>query len=889
MNENRRSDPDKLLKQLQEEEVTARRGKLRIFLGAAPGVGKTYAMLKDAIEKKNHGMDVVIGIIESHGRDDIIALMDSLEKLPLQSINYHGKKISEFALDSALTRHPQLLLIDEMAHTNVPGLRHTKRWQDIRELLDSQVNVYTTLNVQHIESLNDKVSGIVHTSIRETVPDFMLDMADSIELVDLPTEDLLKRLNEGKIYIPERAKVAAKHFFLPGNLIALREMALRYTAQRVGKQVQHYRQEKGIRHVWSTHEKIMICVGPGIESMQLIRRGKQMASSFQCSWVAVHVNAADSPETEQEHSAAVQHLRLAGQLGAETADLNGTGVAETLTQYAREQNISLILVWKNPRSRIMEFLRPGLASILSRHSSEIDIYIITDQPDQPRLPPAPVRWFKNLRIYAASVFLITAATVAGYFLGNQMSIAGQFILYLLAVAFALRYGSFFSAIFSMMLAIAAFHIFLSPFPLQSGLQRAVYLISLFSLMAVSLTIGYLMMIARRQTLSAHIAAWQAGILHRLGRQLAMARNERTIIADSERFLSEVMNSEVSFTITAGMQTPAVPHADAENSEKEAIMWVSRMGQMAGLGTDTLPDRKALYLPMSTGQEILGVMRVQPLQPHLFPPEQVRLLETCVVQTALAIELNRLKEESYQASLRMALEHDRMVFMQSVAADLQTPLTNILTYAKIIETPSILNDKDNIITTAEAIFHEAGKIRLLTENLLQFAWLDQGFVQPAPVVVFPAEIIRSIIAEHFQNEAEFILDVPDNLPGVMADMDMLRMVLLNLLDNAVRFSPPKEPIRIEIRQKKNLQSLCIENAGPPIPKHELESIFQKYYQSGSVKEKKGLGLGLAICRKIIQTHGGEIWAENRRKKGVAFCFTLPSAGIDTTPSDKLITD
>ncbi len=372
-----RPNPDRLLKRVKEEEYQQKGGKFKIYLGAAPGVGKTYMMLHDALAQRERGVDVVVGIAESHGREEIESLLKNFEVLPRQIIEYKGQKLSEFDLDAALKRNPQLILVDEMAHTNAPTSRHKKRWQDIKELIDREINVYTTLNVQHIESLSDDVSQIIHAPVTETIPDSMLERADIIELVDLPPEDLLKRLQEGKVYFPQRAELAQKHFFRKGNLTALRELALRTTAQRVGTQVLLYRQGEGIHYIWPTKEKILVCVGPGPESINLIRAACRAANNAKADWMAVYVDTARIPYTEEERNHAIQHLRLAEQLGARTRILTGYDIVNEILNFSHEENVTLIMIWKHIRPRWRNLFRRNLSDEIVRHSGEIDVYIMT--------------------------------------------------------------------------------------------------------------------------------------------------------------------------------------------------------------------------------------------------------------------------------------------------------------------------------------------------------------------------------------------------------------------------------------------------------------------------------------------------------------------------------
>jgi len=873
----RRSDPDKLLKQVQTEEKISRRGKLRIFLGAAPGVGKTYAMLKDGIEKKKQGKDVIIGIIESHGREDIESLLREIERLPLQQVAHHSKTLYEFALDDAIKRRPQLILMDEMAHTNAPGLRHAKRWQDIRELLDSQIDVYTTLNVQHIESLNDDVSRIVHAPIRETVPDFMLDIADSIELIDLPTEELLRRLHEGKIYIPERAELAAKHFFLKGNLIALRELALRATAQRVGKQVQIYRQDRGIRHVWSSHEKIMVCVGPGVESLQLIRNGKQLATSLQCEWVAVHVNAANHQESTTEHKNAIQHLRLAEQLGAETCQLTGLDIVNTLMQYARDQNITLILTWKAVRPRWKEFLKRQTANEIVRQSGEIDVYIMTGKPGDTAKISANIEKITTFKPFIMSAMILAAATLINHLITPWAHPGIKGIIFLFATSLIALYGKMLPVFVASLVAALIFAWDFSP--AQSGTSL------IYTLFAASLAVSCIIILLRRQVDSARFTAWQATSLHRLSRLLTGALDVPQVLASGKKFLSALLESQITFFLADDqIKLAEVSESGTEKTdqkEHDVLTWVFRMGQMAGLGTDTLPMKEALYLPLTASHGTLGVLRIQPLQQgRLFLPEQIHLLEASASQISLSIEVLKLREKAGKSMLDAGLEHNRIEFMQSVARDLSEPIATILAYTKILETLASRDDSHKIFTTAHAIFKETNKISRLVNNILQITWLDQGFCEPIRTSHSLKDLVTPLLTERYNGDRLFRISIPDGLPDIEVEGEMLREVFLNLLDNAVRFSPERESVAISAKSGGDVVTVCIRNMGPEIPPDEINRIFDKYYQSRYEKNPFGLGLGLAICRKIIEAHGGKIWAENLESKGSAFYFTLPTGKSGT---------
>ncbi len=422
-----RPSPDKLLQRIYQEEKEVKNGKLKIYLGAAPGVGKTYTMLQDALGERALGLDIIIGVVESHGRKELDTFIKDFEILPRQIVHYHGRELEEFDLDAALKRSPAVILMDEMAHTNAPGLRHSKRWMDIKELLDRGINVYTTLNVQHIESLNYDISQIIHAPIKETVPDFLIDRAESIELVDLTPDDLIKRLQQGKVYIPEQVALATENFFQKGNLIALRELALRTAAERVGDDVQLYRRTHGISHIWPTKEKILVCAGPGLHSVQLIRAAKRLAKKLQAEWMVVNVDTPALQASEDKRNATIENLRLAQRLGAETYILAGYDIVKEIMKFAREQNVTLIMIWKNILPRWKELLFRTLSNEMVRYSGEIDVYVMTGFQDeaQSRAETLPLKVTSPIQDYGISLIAVSLATALDFalfplFSGQQL-------------------------------------------------------------------------------------------------------------------------------------------------------------------------------------------------------------------------------------------------------------------------------------------------------------------------------------------------------------------------------------------------------------------------------------------------------------------------------------
>ncbi|MFI4954717.1 MAG: DUF4118 domain-containing protein, partial [Gammaproteobacteria bacterium] len=541
-----RRNPEKLLKQAQEESLHENQGKLKIYLGAAPGVGKTYSMLNDAQIKRAQGLDVVIGLVESHGRKEVEALKQGLETIPLQKIIYREKELTEFDLDAALRRNPGLILIDEMAHTNAPGLRHSKRWQDIKEILNRGIDVYTTLNVQHIESLNDVVAQITHTIIKETVPDSMIEMADTVELIDLPPDELLKRLQQGKVYFPEQAELAAAHFFRKGNLIALRELALRVTAEHVGAEALSYRQGQGIQEIWPTKEKIMVCVGPDAESIKLIRTARRIAASLQADWMAVHIDAARLGKTEVQRNSAIQNLRLAEQLGAETRIIAGFDLVKEIIEFANNENITQIVIGKQIRSRWHDLLFSNLSDEIVRQSGYINVNIITGNVEHTRVKEShkvhkpKIPW----KIYGFSIGIVTICTVLNMLLFPILSSSNLIMIYLLGVTLTALFGRTGPSILASTLSVLCYDFFFITPYYSFSVAHIEYFFTLLAMLIISLIISNLTILVRRQAEAARLAENRSASLHGLSRKLATTRGVDHLLEVTVGYIAEVFNSDV---------------------------------------------------------------------------------------------------------------------------------------------------------------------------------------------------------------------------------------------------------------------------------------------------------------------------------------------------------
>jgi len=652
----KRPSPDDLLILAQQESRQKEQGKLRIYLGAAPGVGKTYTMLQDAHMKRQEGLDVVVGVVESHGRKEVEALLEGLEVLPRQSVEYRGIQLTEFDLDGALKRNPGLILIDEMAHSNAPGLRHEKRWQDIKELLDRGINVYTTVNAQHIESRKDDVAKIIHMHIKEVVPDSMFEIANTIELVDLPPEELLKRLQEGKVYFPQQIELAKENFFRVGNLIALREIALRYTADRVGADVLLYRQGQHIQHIWPTRDKILVCVGPG-QSNKLIRSAARIATSLQAEWVAIHIDTPRQPSAE-DHNRAVQKLQLAEKLGAETRLIVGTDIVKEILAYAQEQNITQIIIWKNSHQSWRDYIKnwknilpsgygisfSSLADKIVRKSGDIDVYVMTGSKDEsrPTLPPSKKKQKIKWQYYIIATSICVAATLINFLLYPMVNAISIIMIYFFGVILVALYGRILPTIYATIIsALVSVYFFLSPY-YSLSIADSGYYFNLILMLIMALMVNYYIRISRREASRARRAERQIALLHYLTRKLAKARGLDNLLGIAVSRISEIFDCEVQALLPEKRHLTVRAQSNSgwtlDDKETSVAQWVYDNGQAAGLGTDTLPFSRALYMPLTVSHATIGVLSILPnTRERLLTPQQKHLLEAFANQLAVALE------------------------------------------------------------------------------------------------------------------------------------------------------------------------------------------------------------------------------------------------------------
>jgi two-component system sensor histidine kinase KdpD len=870
-----RPDPDALLRRVQAEEKRRGRGRLKVFFGASPGVGKTYAMLESARARAAEGREVVIGWVETHGRAETARLVEGLPRLPPRELEYRGVRLAEFDLDAALARRPALLLLDELAHTNAPGSRHARRFQDVEELLEAGIDVHTTLNVQHLESLNDVVAQITGVVQRETVPDRLLDEADEVEFVDLPAEDLEKRLHEGKVYVPEQAARAVHRFFRRGNLLALRELALRRTALHVDRDVRAYRADHAIQRTWPVAERVLVCVRPNPESERLVRAAGRMALGLRAEWIVVSVESPSQPPLsarERELLAGIH--KLAEELGAETAVLSGERVAPTLLAFARERNASRLVVGKPHHPRWRDRLRGSLVDELVRGSGELDVHIISGEARAPGAAPgpAPARRPADRVGYAWAAAVVLGCTLVCAAMFGHFDNSNLIMVYLLGVAFvATRHGRG-PSVLTAVAGVACFDFFFVPPHLTFDVADTQYFVTFFVMLVVSLLLSNLSVRVRAQAEAAREREQRTQVLYALSRELAAARSVADVGAAVARRVGSLLRGSATVLVPAEGGLRVIDGPDLLLHEAAVAQWAFEHGRPAGLGTDTLPGAAAVYLPLEGAGGVQGVLGVSP-DPALLPlhPDQLTLLATLARLAASGLERARLAEQAEQARVAVEAERLRSTLLASVSHDLRTPLSAIAGSASTLLGEDALPEPARRELT-QAIHDEAFRLNRLVTNLLDMTRLESGAVVLERDWHSLEELVGAALGRLGRStEGRPVeIEIAPDLPLVSGDGVLLEQVFVNLIENALKYGAGA--IRIAATAEATLLRVCVEDDGPGLPEGAEERVFEKFHRG--TRGGRGFGLGLPICRAIVVAHGGRMWARRREPRGAAFEFTLP---------------
>lgn len=896
-----RPDPDKLLAQLKEEEAQALRGRLKIFFGASAGVGKTYAMLSSARSMQQQGVDVVIGVVETHGRSETEALVAGIERLPLKEVSYRDRALKEFDLDGALARKPKLILMDELAHSNVQGSRHPKRWQDVEELLDAGIDVWSTMNVQHIESLNDVVSGITGIRVWETVPDRVFDEADEVIIVDLPPDDLLQRLKEGKVYMAQQAATAVRNFFRKGNLIALRELALRRTADRVDDEMLHYRRTQSVAPVWQTREALLLCIGPDERSEKLVRATARMAAQLDVPWHCVYV---ETPKLQRLSEAARQRilhvLKLAQDAGADTATLAGSSLATTVVRYAHEHNLSRVVLGRD----IERWGRPWrrtLADAVGSLGADLDLIQIALPPreegrriaaqalaDEAAERRAPTGWMPYVwsALICAMVTLVTAP------LHSVFALANIVMVFLLAVVFvAVLYGRG-PAVLAAFLSVAAFDFFYVPPRFSFSVSDAQYLLTFAVMLVVALVIGQMTAGLKFQANVATLREERVRALYEMSRDLSGALMAEQIAEIASRFLKSEFEANAALLVADlkdRVTTPvSAPDAPA-GIDVGVAQWAFDHDEAAGHGTNTLPATPILYMPLKAPMRMRGVLAIEPRNPaRLAGPEQRRLLDTCASLLAISLERVHYVEVAQSTTVQMESERLRNSLLAAISHDLRTPLASLVGMADTLAM-SLDGLQGRQAELVRAIREASLRMNSQVSNLLDMARLQSGQVQLnlqwLPLEEAVGSALRAL--EGTLDLRRVRVALPPDLPLLNVDPALFERVLCNVLENAVKYTPDGSRIDIGAAISGDRVKVTVDDNGPGLPKNREDAIFQMFERGRKESATPGVGLGLAICRAIVEAHGGTIVGETRSGGGARFTIDLPRGeppALDALESD-----
>ncbi len=885
-----RPSPEALLAAARREE--GRVGKLRIFVGAAPGVGKTYEMLQQAHARKKDGYDVVVGIVETHGRRETEALLEGLEVVPRQRVEYKGQALAEMDLDAIIARRPQIVLVDELAHTNVEGSRHPKRYLDVEELMSAGIDVYTTVNIQHIESLNDVVAQITHVRVRETVPDAVFDRADAVELVDLTPDDLIQRLKEGKVYVPKQAERALEHFFSPANLTALRELALRRTAERVDEQLLSEMQAHAIQGPWAAGERILVCISEDLRSAGLVRYAKRLADRLHGPWVALYVEGRRSLQlAEEERDRIADTLRLAEALGGEALTLpsNDHRIAEDVIRYAQANNVTQIIIGKSARTRWFEIVHGSVVHDLVRRSGNISVHVIAGDavagqpiPKKSTRPAESADGF-DPRPYGAALAAVAVALAVAELIGAAIGPTNSDLVFLTAVvAVAVRFGLWPSLLASVVSALAYNFFFLPPiYTFTIADPHNVTAFGFFTLVAV--IVSSVAARGRTQTVATMERARTTESLYAFSRKLAGAGTLDDVLWATAYQTALMLKVRVvlllpergSIAVKAGYP----PEDILDDADIAAAKWAWENNRVAGRGSDTLPGAKRLFLPMHTGRGAIGVMGIDSDKPGpLLTPDQRRLLDALADQGALAIERVRLVEEMDRVERNAETERLRSALLTSISHDLKTPLAAVLGSAGTLRD---LGDKLSASEKTEllsTIIDESERLNRFIANLLDMTKLESGAITPNVALHDLGEIVGSALrrASRILSRHKVELDLAPDLPMLELDAVLFEQVLFNLLDNAAKYAPPETTIRIQAWRNGAAVCLRVLDEGSGIPATDLEHIFDKFYRAQKTDQvRAGTGLGLAISRGFVEAMHGTIVAANRPdRSGAMFTINLP---------------
>jgi len=879
-----RPDPDELLKNIQSEEPS--RGKLKIFLGYAAGVGKTYAMLEAAHQRKIQGIDVVVGYVETHKRAETEELVEGLDVLPRKQVEYRGVALPEMDVDEVIKRRPAIVLVDEFAHTNAPGSRHPKRYLDVEEILDAGIDVYTTLNIQHLESLNDVVAQVTGVIVRETVPDRVLDEASEIEVIDLPPDELLTRLNEGKVYIPEQASRAIDKFFRKGNLTALREMSLRRAAERVDDQMRSYMQTRAISGPWAAAERLLVCISPSPLAEKLIRTTRRLADELNAEWYAVYVEIASKPETKPANRERIgRTLQLAEELGAKSLTIAGRSIQEAVLDFAHKNNITKVVVGKPLKPRWQELWNGSIVDQLIYASGDIDVYVISAQAELSKaILPREWQLHRPFGRYLLGLLLVTISTSIGLFIRGNLEPVNLVMLYLASTVISAIYLGRGPSLLTAIAGVLAFDYFLVPPYLTFAVSDTQYFITFIALLVISLVVSSLTARVREQAEAAIQREKQTAALYDLSKDLTSAAD---LLQVANIIISQIGNAfgrDVAIFLPDNQQLQifaSSPNYQPDENELAVAAWAYQHDQPAGRGTDTLPAASLRCHPLKTSNGIVGVLGVRSKdKTNILSSEQRLTLAAFANQSALAIERASLSEQASQAELLRATESLQTALLNSISHDLRTPLVSITgALSSLDEDNGLLNESARraLIENARG---EADRLNRLVGNLLNMTRIESGAIK----LRLESEDIQDVIGTALEQLGSRVanrkiqVNVPAGFPLVPMDFTLIAQVLVNVLENAVKYSPVDSTIEVSAELQDETIRLKIADRGTGIPSEDMTRIFDKFYRVQRPENVSGTGLGLSISKGIVEAHHGTIYASAREGGGTVITIELPLNNI-----------
>ena len=879
----KRPDPDQLLDGIKKEESASVQGKLKIFFGMCAGVGKTYSMLNAAQKARRDGVNIVIGIVETHGRTETEELLDGLESVQLKNIEYRGSYFKELDLDAILALNPTLVLVDELAHTNIPGSRHAKRYQDVLELLNNGIDVYTTLNVQHLESRAEIVNQITGTTVRETVPDSIFDRAEEVELIDITIDKLLERLSEGKVYTVERSSLAIQNFFRKGNLTALREMALRLTAERVDKDLRDYKTEQNIDIVWKSGQRLMVAIGPSPFSANLIRWTRRLAYSLEATWIAVYVET-NRKISEENKNTLADNFSLAKELGAEVITTQDTDIISALVRIARENNVTQIIIGKTRESNsISNLSRKSFVRELLRRSGDIDVYVVGGEKTSGKKPA----WIETLRPqspfhrYVISFLLIILLTVIFYSVSHHIGYQTVSLLFLLTISILPLFNFGPGPILLAALSSAfCWDYFFIPPKFTFTIAKVEDTLMLIMYFIVASVAGLLTSKIRKQQLFLQQKEQRTSSLYNLTKELSSANTIDDIAEVTVNQIKRTFDSDVVIIFyESENKLRTKPHSSStvalDDNEWHIANWVFMNGQKAGRFSNTLSLSSFTFYPLKSKSGSLGVVGIKTTNLQMLSFDQESLLDTFLTQIANTVEREYLNDVAKKSLLVQESEKLYKTLFNSISHELKTPITTIIGAASSLNDQKIFNNKSILNKLLEEINIAADRLNRLVENLLDMARLESGNLKLKLDWYSVADLINSVMNRMKSEivERKIKINIQEDLPLLKLDFGLMEQALRNILHNSIEYSPKQSEIYIEAKRLNNNCIINISDSGKGFPEETLEKLFDKFYRIPGTKAG-GTGLGLSISKGFVEAHGGSIAASNRPSGGALFSISIP---------------